>query len=127
MIRIQNINCSSFIHFELGSLIPKVDSLETEVGNERALSGKMRDRCWVLEGELESLNMKVDSLETDVEKERALSKKMGAKCRELGELESLNLKVDYLETETKRSALYQEDGKQVSGIRTLIGILGFES
>ncbi|XP_022022725.1 uncharacterized protein LOC110922832 [Helianthus annuus] len=62
---------------EMESLIPKVDTSETEVGNERALSGKMRDRCWVLEGELESLNMKVDSLETEVEKERALSNREG--------------------------------------------------
>ncbi|KAM0058090.1 hypothetical protein Hdeb2414_s0005g00166161 [Helianthus debilis subsp. tardiflorus] len=98
---------------ELESLIPKVDPLEIEVGNERALSGKMRQmsgikrrvgaKCWELEGELESLKLKVDYLETETKKERTISVKMGDRCRELErELESLVLKVDSLETEVEK-------------------------
>lgn len=37
---------------ELESLIPKVDSLQLEVGKERALSGKMEAKCRDLEGEI---------------------------------------------------------------------------
>lgn len=81
---------------ELESLISKVDSLETEVEKERALSGKMGAKCRGLESELESLVLKVDSLETEVEKERALSKKLGAKSRDLeGEISRLQLENQY--------------------------------
>ncbi|KAD7117479.1 hypothetical protein R6Q59_005906 [Mikania micrantha] len=58
-------------------------SLETEVGKERALSGKLRAKCQELEGELESLNLKIDNLKTEVDKERALANKMGVKYLEL--------------------------------------------
>lgn len=81
---------------EMESLIWKVDSLETEVQNERALSGKMGAKCQELEGELESLILKVDSLEAEVEKERTSSKKMGAKSRDLeGEISRLQLENQY--------------------------------
>ncbi|KAI3695663.1 hypothetical protein L1987_78662 [Smallanthus sonchifolius] len=88
---------------ELESLIPKVDSLEKEIENERALSRKLGAKCQELEGEMESLIPKVDSLETEIEKERSLSGKLGTRCRGLeAELDSLILKVDSLETEVEK-------------------------
>ncbi|KAJ0526707.1 hypothetical protein HanHA300_Chr09g0326151 [Helianthus annuus] len=87
---------------ELESLNMKVDSLETNVEKERALTKKMGAKCREL-GELESLNLKVDYLETETKKERVVSGKMGDRCRELErELESLVLKVDSLETEVEK-------------------------
>ncbi|KAK9065099.1 hypothetical protein SSX86_016482 [Deinandra increscens subsp. villosa] len=81
---------------ELESLIPKVDSLETEVGKERALSGKLGVKCRKLEGELESMSLKVDYLEKERGKTRARCQ--GLEC----ELESIILKVDSLEEEVEK-------------------------
>ncbi|XP_019430560.1 PREDICTED: filament-like plant protein isoform X2 [Lupinus angustifolius] len=85
------------------TLYAKVDLLEAEVVQEKALSDEIAMKCKDLEEELESKSVKVGLLEAEVDKERAMSDENAMKFKDLEEeLESKSSKVELLEAEVDK-------------------------
>ncbi|CAL0307863.1 unnamed protein product [Lupinus luteus] len=92
------------------TLYAKVDLLEAEVVQEKALSDEIAMKCKDLEEELERKSAKVGLLEAEVDKERAMSDEIAMKFKDLEEeLESKSAKFDLLEAEVDKEKAVSDE------------------